>query len=93
MARVVRRVLERLHEERLAHVSVVRGKLAHLISHATVSVFVRDGKHLVGLQTCLQRDIAERGVDGIFRRREQTRLLQLLIVGAAGKSRYGVEHC
>ena len=91
LLRIVARVLERLHKQRLRSVGVVSGKLAHLIGHAAVCVLIGNGKHLVGLQLCLERDVAEGSVDGILRRIEQTRLLKFLVVGTAIESRYGVE--
>ena len=91
LLRIVARVLERLHEQCLRSVGIVGGKLAHLIGHAAVCVLIGNGKHLVGLQLCLERYVSESRIYGIFRRIEQSCLLQFLIVGSAFKSWYGVE--
>ena len=91
LLRIVARVLERLHEQRLRSIGIVGGKLAHLIGHAAVCVLIGNGKHLVGLQLCLERYVSESRIYGIFRRIEQSCLLKFLIVGSAFKSRYGVE--
>ena len=66
LRRVVTGVLQRLHEKCLRHIGDVAGELAHLIGHTAVSVFVGNGKHLVGLQRRAQRDVAKCLVDGIF---------------------------
>ena len=91
LLRIVARILERLHEQRLRSIGIVSGKLAHLIGHAAVCVLIGNGKHLVGLQLCLERYVSESRIYGIFRRIEQSCLLQFLIVCSAFKSRYGVE--
>ena len=91
LLRIVARILERLHEQRLRSIGIVSGKLAHLIGHAAVCVLIGNGKHLVGLQLCLERYVSESRIYGIFRRIEQSCFLQFLIVGSAFKSRYGVE--
>ena len=91
LLRIVARILERLHEQRLRSIGIVGGKLAHLIGHAAVCVLIGNGKHLVGLQLCLERYVSESRIYGILRRIEQACLLQFLIVGSAFKSRYGVE--
>ena len=91
LLRIVARILERLHEQRLRSIGIVSGKLAHLIGHAAVCVLIGNSQHLVSLQLCLERDVAESRVDGILRRIEQACLLKFLIVGSAFKSRYGIE--
>ena len=92
LMRIVAGVLQRLHVERLVRVGDVRRELAHLIRHAAVCVLVSHGEHLVGLQRCLQRDVAQRLVHGVLRRVEQARTLQLLVVGSAHEAGYSVEH-
>ena len=69
---IVAGVLERFDEESLGGISNIAGKLTDLIGSSTIGVLVGDGEHLVGLQGCLQRDVAHCIVDGVFRRREQT---------------------
>ena len=80
---VVRRVLQRLHEEALLGVGKVAGELTYLESATAEGVLEGDGQHLVGLQAGLQRDIAHGLVDGVLRRRQQSGRGQFLEVGAA----------
>ena len=91
MRGVVAGVLQRFDEECAVDVGVVAGELTHLIGAAAVSVFVSHGQHLVGLQRGVERDVAQGGVDGVFRRAEQPGALNLLVVGAAHQSG-AVEH-
>ena len=84
---VVRRVLQRLHEQRQGGIRQIAGKLTDLIGHATRGKLVGDGQHLIRLQTCLQRHVTQRLVDGIFRGREQTGTSQFLIVATHLKLR------
>ena len=64
---IVRRVLQRLHVERLTGVVVFFGKLTHLVFHSAVGIAEGNGQHLVSLQRGLQREIAQRRVQGVFR--------------------------
>ena len=77
---IVRRVLQRFHEESFRGLRLVAGKLTHLIGHAAVGELIGHRQHLVGLQSCLQRHIAQCGVHRIFRRCQQTGTRQFLIV-------------
>ena len=64
---IVRRVLQRLHVECLTGVVVFFGKLTHLVFHSAVGIAEGNGQHLVSLQRGLQREIAQRRVQGVFR--------------------------
>ena len=86
MTRAVAGILKRLHEECFVDICYVGGKLAHLVSVATVSIFECNGKHLVGVECRLERNVAESLVHRIFAAVQQTGALQFLIVGAARKS-------
>ena len=86
LLRIATGILQRLHEERLLGIADVGGKLTHLVSHATRCVFVSNGKHLVGLQSALQRYISHGSVDRIFGRTQQSGALQFLKVGTTNKS-------
>ena len=90
--RRITRVLQRFHKERLAGVGVVGGKLAHLVCHTAVGVFKCHGQHLVGLQRRFKTHVSQRRVYSIFRRREQSCALHLLIIHSSSESRNGVEH-
>ena len=79
-------ILQRFHEESLLGIGDIRGKLAHLIGHSAIGIFVCHGKNLVGLKTRLQRHISHCLVHGIFRGIEQTGTLQLLEIAAAYQS-------
>ncbi len=92
LVRVVAGILQRLYEQCLLHILLVGCELTHLISLSAGSIFVCYGKHLVGLQRRLQRDISESLVHGIFRRIEQTCALQLLVVGTSHEPGNPVEH-
>ena len=83
---IVAGVFERLDEQRRIYISNVTGKLAHLIGGTTVSIFVRHGQHLVGLQSHAQRDVTQCRVNRVFRGIQQARAFQLLIVHTAHKS-------
>ena len=87
---VVAGVLERLHEEALAHIGHIAGKLAHLVGHAAVGILIGHGQHLVGLQGLVKGDIAKGGVDGVFRRLKEACALQFLIVHTSHEG--GIEH-
>ena len=82
---IVRRILQRLHEEGLTGFGVVTGKLAHLIGLSSVCELIGHGQHLVCLQSRFQRDIAEGFVQCVFRRTEQTGTGELLVVHASLK--------
>ena len=88
---VVAGVFQRLHEQGLRHVGHVARELTHLIGLPAIGVLIGHGKHLVGLQRVSQRHVTQGVVHGVFRRVEQARVLQLLIVGTAVQSR-SVEH-
>ena len=77
---IVRGVLQGFHEERLRGLRQVAGKLAHLIGHATRCKLIGHGEHLVGLQTRLQRHVAQRLVHAVLRRCQQPGAGELLIV-------------
>ena len=64
----VRRILQRLDKQALLRIGNVTGKLTHLEGAATVGIFKGHGQHLVGLQTCPQRDIAQGLVHRVLRR-------------------------
>ena len=72
LCRTVRRVLQRLDEERLPRVGDVAGKLAHLERASAVGVFEGDSQHLVGLQAGLEGDEAQGLIHRVLRRRQQT---------------------
>ena len=92
LRRIVRRVLQRLHEERLTDVCHIAGELTHLVGLSAVGVFVGDRQHLVGLQRHLQRDVSQCGVHRVFRRVQESCALQLLVVGATRQVGLLVEH-
>ena len=83
MRGVVRGVLQRLDKQGLPRLRVVAGKLTHLIGLSAVGELVGDGQHLICLQARLQRDITQGVVHRIFRRGQQSRTGQLLIVHTA----------
>ena len=64
--RTVVGVLQCLDKECLGGVGVVGGKLTHLIGLSVIGVFVCHGKHLIGLQSRFEREIAQRLVQRIF---------------------------
>ena len=68
LRRVVRRVFQGFHIESLRGVCEVAGKLSHLIGLSANGVLIRHCQHLIGLQACLQRNIAQRLVHGVLRR-------------------------
>ena len=84
---VVAGVFQRLHEERLFRVGDVAGELTHLIGAASVGVLISHGKHLIGLQRGLERDVAECVVHCVLGRGQEACALQFLIVGAAFQPR------
>ena len=92
MRGIVRRVFQRLHEECLTDVGDIAGKLTHLVGLSAVGVFESHSQHLVGLQRHLQRHIAERRVHRVFRRVQQSGVLQFLIVAATREIGLLVEH-
>ena len=65
--RIVRRVLQRLHEEGALGVGQVGSKLTHLIGHASRRKLIGHSQHLIGLQTRPKRHIAQGLVHGILR--------------------------
>ena len=85
-------VTQRLDEEGLRGIGQVAGELAHLIAHAAQCIFVGHRQHLVGLQTGLQRDVAQRLVHRIFRRIEQTGTRQFLVVQTVLEVRDAHQH-
>ena len=89
---IVRRVLQRFHEEGFRGLRLVAGKLTHLIGHATESELIGHRQHLIGLQPRLQRHIAQCRVHRIFRRRQQTGTRQFLIVLACLEVLDGRQH-
>ena len=80
---VVRRVLQRLHEDGFVGLCLVGRELTHLIGLAAVGVLVGHGQHLVGLQARLQRHIAQGRVHGVFARRQQACARQAFVVHPA----------
>ena len=89
---IVRRVLQCLHVEGLRHVGDVRRKFTHLERLAAVGIFIGHGQHLVGLQSGAQRDVAQRCVHRVLRRRQQAGALQFLVVRTAHEAADAVEH-
>ena len=85
--RVVAGVLQRLHEEALVNLRDVGRELAHLIGLSAVCVLEGYGQHLVGLQSALQRDVAQGVVQRVLRRVQQPGTGQLLVVDAAHQLR------
>ena len=86
-------VLQRLHVECVLGVARhVGGELSHLIHLTVVGIFVGHGQHLVGLESSLQRDVAHRPVNGVFRRIQHAGALQFLVAGATFQSIVAVEH-
>ena len=78
--RTVLGVLQGLHEEALVGLRQVGRELTHLIGLSAIGVFVGHSQHLVGLQSCLQRHIAQGRVHRIFARCQQAGRGQLLVV-------------
>ena len=71
---------------------IVGAELTHLIGLATLGVLKSYGEYHVIVKTAFERDIAELGVERIFRGAEHPRTLNLLIVLAAGNA-ITVEGC
>ena len=80
--RCLRGALQHLHIQVVVGGGDVVRKLADLIDLTVVSVLVGHGEHLVGTQLRAQRYIAQRGIERILRRCQQSRALHLLIVAA-----------
>ena len=74
---------QHLHIERLRCRGDIARKLSHLIGLSAIGVLERHGKHLIGSKCRLQRDVAQRAVECIFARSEQSGTLHLLIVASA----------
>ena len=81
--RTAARGLQHLHVEGLGVVVDVGTEFAHLIGLAAVFVLEGDAQDIVGLQRAVQRYVAQRRVQVVFRRGEQARTLQFLVVVAA----------
>ena len=92
MCRIVAGVFERRYEQSLTGIGVVACKLAHLIGHAAVGVFIGYGEYLVGLQRTLQRNVSQGRIDGVFRGREQSGTFEFFVVASAHKSAECVKH-
>jgi len=61
-------IAQRLDEQCLTGIRVIRCELAHLIGLPVERIFESHSQHLVGLQRCFQRDVSQRRVNAVFRR-------------------------
>ena len=83
---IIAGVLQRFHEQSLFHISAVARKLPHLIGHPSISIFISHSHNLICIDTCDETDIAQSLIDRIFGSIQQTRTLQLLIIGTTCQS-------
>ena len=72
--------LEQLQVERLARVGDIARKFADLVVFTLVGIFVSHAKNLVGVKSRCERDVAQRGIEFVFARRQQSCALDFLEV-------------
>ena len=90
--RTIISIFQRLNEYGLVNICIVWGKLTHLISLSVERIFISHSQNLVGLQTCLQRDITHCCVHWVLRRGKQSCALHLFIVHTTSKTADSIEH-
>ncbi|CRH71597.1 Uncharacterised protein [Chlamydia trachomatis] len=72
--------LQHFHKERLRSAVDVSRKFTHLIGFTTKCVLIRHGQDLIGIECRVEGDIAQRTIERVLRRRQQTRTLNFFIV-------------
>ena len=72
--------LQQFHIKGIGSVVDIGGKFTHLVGFAAVSVLESHSEHFVGVERRSERNVAQRCVDRIFRRTEQSRLFNFFII-------------
>ena len=75
--------LQHFYKQSLTGVSHIARELTHLVHLSLIRVFISHGEHLVGIERRVERNVAQRRIELVLRRRQQAGTLDFLIVAAA----------